>query len=126
MNFEELLNDDCENMLDAVQTDIKNGGGCDLDTILDFAGYNIDDLEGLDHDLSEAIYDYCLEYFWEGCEVYQYFIVPEYDVERYWSEYTSYPIFYNDVLDVYLIGITHYGMAWKYFNTNFKVIVEYY
>lgn len=54
-------------------------------------------------------------------EVYQFFIISEYDAERFWDKYTSYPIYYNSDLDVYLLGITHYGMSWSYFSTDFKI-----
>jgi len=56
-----------------------------------------------------------------GTEVYQHFIVSEYDVEHYWDKYTDYPIYYSYDLDIYLVGITHFGMSWKYFGTSFKV-----
>ena len=28
---------------------------------------------------------------------------------------------YNEEMDLYLIGITHYGMSWDYFGTTFKI-----
>ena len=52
-------------------------------------------------------------------EVYQFYIVPEYEVERYWDVYTNYPIYYSEDLDIFLIGITHWGMSWKFFGTDF-------
>lgn len=53
---------------------------------------------------------------WNG-EIYQYFIIPESEV-YYWEKYTSYPILYDDSTDIYLLGITHYGMSWSFFFTD--------
>ena len=46
-------------------------------------------------------------------DVYQYFIVSEYDVKNYWLKYTDYPVYYNSETEMYLLGITHYGMSWS-------------
>lgn len=89
---------------------------------LDYYDYEVGDIIKLDLDLSnfeDYIDEKALDSMYEG-EVYQYFIVPENQVEL-WEEYTHYPIFYEDELDIYLLGITHYGMSWKYFNTTYTV-----
>lgn len=73
-----------------------------------------------DEDLTEIIEEQAIENIY-NIEVYQYFIVSEYDIKNYWIKYTNYPIYYNNELDLYLIGITHYGMSWDYFGTSFKI-----
>ena len=69
-------------------------------------------------ELHEAIYDYSTEHYQDG-EIYQYFIVSEYDVERYLLKYLpNYEIFYSEELDVYLLGVGHWGMSWSFFFTQ--------
>lgn len=59
------------------------------------------------------------ELFTENIEdVYQYYIVPEWEVD-YWVEYTDYPVYYSEDLDMSLVGITHFGMGWEYFDTKY-------
>ena len=68
--------------------------------------------ENLDEDEIE-------EFFAENVtDVYQYYIVPEWEVS-YWLNYTDYPVYYSDELDMSLVGITHFGMGWEYFDTNY-------
>lgn len=84
----------------------------------------IDIEEFKEFETSEELEEHIINLAYENAyqyEVYQYFIVPEYDVERFWDKYTTYPIYYNSDLDVYLLGITHWGMSWDYFGTSFKV-----
>lgn len=50
-------------------------------------------------------------------EVYQYYIVSDRDAD-YFMKYTSYPVYYSNTADMYLIGITHYGMSWSFFFTT--------
>ena len=66
---------------------------------------------------SESLEDYINNHIHELNEVYQYFIISSFDVDK-WKKYTDYPIFYNENLETYLIGITHFGMSWDYFFTK--------
>lgn len=68
-------------------------------------------------EVQEEINNYVLENY-NYLEVYQYFIVDESDVTRYINKYLNYPIFYSSELDIYLLGITHYGMSWSFFFTE--------
>lgn len=52
-------------------------------------------------------------------DIYQYYLIDAYDVEL-WAKYTNYPIYYDYEQDLYILGITHYGMSWDYFDTTFK------
>lgn len=54
-------------------------------------------------------------------EIYQYFIISEYDALNYWSKYTDYPIYYNECVNMWLVGITHFGMSWDFFNTSYQI-----
>lgn len=37
------------------------------------------------------------------------------------KQYTEDPLFYNETLDMYVWGITHYGTAWGYVLTDVKL-----
>lgn len=53
-------------------------------------------------------------------EIFQYFIVSDYGAEMI-KQYTEDPLFYNETLDMYVWGITHYGTAWSYVLTDVKL-----
>lgn len=53
-------------------------------------------------------------------EIFQYFIVSDNGAEII-KRYTNDPLFYNEELDMYVWGITHYGTAWAYVLTDIKL-----
>ena len=53
-------------------------------------------------------------------EVFQWFIVGENGADII-KEYTDDPLYYNEELDMYLWGITHFGTAWSYVLTDVKI-----
>lgn len=53
-------------------------------------------------------------------DIFQYYIIDNWGVEIL-SNYTDEIIFYNEKLDVYLWGITHYGTSWDYVLTDIKI-----
>lgn len=53
-------------------------------------------------------------------EIFQYFIVSDNGAEII-KQYTNDPLFYNEELDMYVWGITHYGTAWMYVLTDIKL-----
>lgn len=57
----------------------------------------------------------------EYVEIYQYYIISEYGYE-FLSRYTDELVYYNDTLDVYLWGVTHYGTSWDYVLTDVELI----
>ena len=67
-----------------------------------------DDIENWD-DIEESYID-----------IFQYYIIDNWGVEIL-SNYTDEIIFYNDKLDMYLWGITHYGTSWDYVLTDIKI-----
>ncbi len=53
-------------------------------------------------------------------EIFQYFIVSDQGVEMI-KQYTDDPLFYNETLDMYVWGITHFGTSWNYVLTDVKL-----
>lgn len=56
-------------------------------------------------------------------EVYQYYIITD-SGARILRDYTDELVYYNEQLDMYLWGITHFGTAWDYVLTDVKLIGE--
>lgn len=54
-------------------------------------------------------------------EVYQYYIVSD-SGASFLEEYTDELVFYNEELDMYLWGVTHFGTSWDYVLTNIKLV----
>lgn len=54
-------------------------------------------------------------------EVYQYYIISNfgYSILR---DYTDEIVYYNEELDMYVWGITHFGTAWDYVLTDVKLV----
>ena len=97
----DMLNDEIEHL-----TDILN----DMDE--DTEGYKAldDKIDGLMGRVAE------LEEF---PEIYQYYIVSDNAVEI--LEEAHQIVFYNDDLDMYVWGVTHYGTSWDYVLTDIAV-----
>lgn len=56
-------------------------------------------------------------------EIFQYYIISDQGADIL-QEYTNEIVFYNDVLDMYVWGVCHYGTAWNYVLTDIPVKVE--
>ena len=56
-------------------------------------------------------------------EIYQYYIITD-SGARFLSDYTDELVFYNQELDMYIWGITHFGTSWDYVLTDIKLIGE--
>ena len=54
-------------------------------------------------------------------EVYQYYIIG-YSGYRFLEEYTDEIVYYNDELDMYLWGVTHFGTSWDYVLTDIELV----
>lgn len=50
-------------------------------------------------------------------EIFQYFIVSNNGAEII-KQYTNDPLFYNEELDMYVWGVTHWGTSWNYVLTD--------
>ena len=59
----------------------------------------------------------------EDEEVFQWFIIDENSAE-FFVHYTNEPIYYSDSLDMYLLGVTFFGMAWRCVMTEWKLEEE--
>lgn len=53
-------------------------------------------------------------------EVFQWFIVDDWGARLLQKE-TNEIVYYNETLDMYLWGVTHYGTSWNYVLTNIKI-----
>ena len=53
-------------------------------------------------------------------DIYQYYIISEYGYDIL-SELTDEIVFYNETLDLYVWGVTHYGTSWDYVLTDIKL-----
>lgn len=56
----------------------------------------------------------------EETEVFQWFIVDDWGA-RLLQQETNEIVYYNETLDMYLWGVTHYGTSWDYVLTNIKI-----
>ncbi len=66
--------------------------------------------------------DYNEEYD-EYIEVFQYYIISDNGADIL-QELTDEIVYYNEKLDMYLWGITHYGTSWDNVLTDIKVVVD--
>lgn len=56
-------------------------------------------------------------------EIFQYYIISESGADIL-CELTNEIVFYNEDLDMYIWGITHYGTGWDYVLTDIPVVLE--
>ena len=70
-----------------------------------------DDIENWD-DIKESYID-----------IFQYYIIDDWGVE-FLEKYTDEIVYYNEVLDIYLWGITHWGTSWDYVLTDIEIVNE--
>lgn len=57
-------------------------------------------------------------------DIYQYFIIDWQSAERL-AEDTDEIIYYNEKLDLYLLGVTHFGTAWSGVETDYIITTDY-
>lgn len=57
----------------------------------------------------------------EWYEIYQYYIISTFGYQ-FLSDYTDEIVYYNEELDMYVWGITHFGTAWDYVLTDIKLV----
>ena len=55
--------------------------------------------------------------------IFQDYIISEYGY-KFLAEYTDEIVFYNEKLDLYIWGVTHYGTSWSHVLTDIKLINE--
>ncbi len=54
-------------------------------------------------------------------EIFQEYIISEYGHE-FLAEHTNEIVFYNEKLNIYVWGVTHFGTSWDYVLTDIKLI----
>lgn len=74
-----------------------------------------DDLQLIKDDYYMDIID-DLELYNYHDDIYQYYIIDDYSSDLFIE--LEYPVFYSNELNVYVVGITHYGTSWSYILTN--------
>lgn len=57
----------------------------------------------------------------EYAEIYQYYIIDD-DTARRLIDDTNEIVYYHNRLDIYILGVTHYGTSWDYVLTDFELI----
>ncbi len=58
-----------------------------------------------------------------GGEIFQYYILDD-NGARILQDYTNEIVFYNEELDLYIWGVTHYGTSWDYVLTDIRVKLD--
>ena len=53
-------------------------------------------------------------------EIFQYFIISDNGAEIL-KDYTNEIVFYNEALDMYVWGVTHWGTSWDYVLTDIRL-----
>jgi hypothetical protein len=56
-------------------------------------------------------------------EIYQYYIIDDNTAQRLIDD-TDEIIFYHNELDIYVLGVTHWGTSWDYVLTDFELIED--
>lgn len=102
--------------IDRLQFEIA---GINLD--LDFEDFDEEEIEELEEKIAEL--EEKIEELEEeqtcGADIYQYFIVSDNAVNL--LEEANEIVYYNDELDMYVWGVTHWGTSWDYVLTNIKL-----
>ena len=70
-------------------------------------------IDEIEEDLNSLYYAYYQD-------IYQYFIISSNGAEIL-KEWTDEIVFYNDELDMYVWGVTHWGTGWDYVLTDIKI-----
>ena len=95
------------------------------DFLMDFFDYddNKHDIDNLtDDDLQLVKDDYLmdiiddLDLYDYYDDIYQYYIIDDHSSDLFIK--LKYPVFYSNVLNVFVVGITHWGTSWSYILTN--------
>ena len=122
-NYNQLIDNAKKDYIEENKEELKN---LICENIMESDIYNIwDDIEEIKENViedfikenEENIIDY-LNYNY--CEVFQWFIINENDINFLMA--LNCPIYYNYDKDLYLLGVTHWGTGWDYCLTPIKII----
>jgi len=95
-------------------TDIDNG----LTEIID--SEEVDEMRERLQEIENEIHELENE---NNPEIFQYFIISG-NGAQILEDYTNEIVFYNDTLDMYVWGITHYGTSWDYVLTDIRIELD--
>jgi len=54
-------------------------------------------------------------------EIYQYYIISD-DLANRLIKYTNEIVYYHNKLDIYVLGVCHFGTSWSYILTDFELV----
>ena len=54
-------------------------------------------------------------------EIYQYYLISD-DLANRLINYTNEIVYYHNKLDIYVLGVCHYGTSWSYILTEFELV----
>ena len=137
--FDTVLNNDIiKNTSDIGYWDIENGseeyyednnGNCytydEKEERIEELEAKIEELEGLETEEAEAQIEEIREDI-EALEdahyeeIFQYYIISDSGAEIL-KDYTNEIVFYNETLDMYVWGVTHWGTSWDYVLTDIRL-----
>lgn len=89
----------------------------ELEKRLEDLGEDSEEYENIQEQIEELKEEQERSYYQD---IYQYFIVSDQGAEMI-KQYTDDPLFYNEKLDMYVWGITHFGTSWGYVLTDIKL-----
>lgn len=101
--YRDMIEFCCENMI------LNN----DIIPNLSSKGFYFDTFCGTDYDEEEDVY----------FDVYQYYIIGSSDAARL-EEYTNEIVYYCEDLDMYILGVCHFGTPWNGVPANWKDEIE--
>lgn len=77
--------------------------------------YDFEDLELVSGDYYDEENDYCTD-------IYQYYIIDDDLAER--LKDINEIVYYHNRLDIYVLGVTHFGTSWDYILTDLKLVKD--
>lgn len=80
-----------------------------------------------DNIIAGSVYDYENDYY---IDIYQYFIVDFSNyaykfIQKYFADSNDIILFYSDILDIYVLGVDHFGTSWDYVLTDIEYTTEF-
>ncbi len=101
-----------ESQIEILEEEIENSAEntTDLEKQLETIKEELEELEERKEELENESND----------EIFQYFIISDSGAEIL-KDWTNEIVFYNEELDMYVWGVTHYGTSWSYVLTNIKL-----
>lgn len=118
-NYREMIEFCCDNLV--LNNTIVNMIGWENFEVFngDLFNYYNDNWDFITNEEYNDLLDNGEECHEEMIDIYQYYIISERDAERL-QEYTDEVVLYNELYDLYILCVTHYGTSWDYVPSNWK------